>query len=154
MSGMTKNLLNPARHRPFSSKIPPDPTWSIQSLQLDKQHPPVSDQELYKLARLALLDVSTMDEPRLKQDLGNMMHMIQQVQSFQSREQLTEFDLYDRPRGVTAAPVRDNSMSEKEETEGKRVWESFLKHKTTRVGAHSYFAIATKMETKGGDKSE
>lgn len=161
----------------------PDPTWSIRDLELSKQHAPISDTELQTLAKRALLDLTHLENnndnsnidgdnamkmrQQLRQDLGNMMHMIEQVRSFDFDNQddtattggngFAETDLYDKPRGVVAAPLRrdpgseDNGVGEQignnallEEQEAKRVFENFLQPQTTKVGAHNYFSIETK----------
>lgn len=124
-----------------SIKIPP-PTWSIASLELDANHPPVSDETLQKLAKLSLLDVHQLHTAQLKQDLGNMMHLISIVQEFASDLPANEYDMYDRPRGVTTAPVRDDSVDDNN-GHAKQVWESLLKPKTTKRGGHDYFVIKT-----------
>lgn len=104
-------------------QVPP-PTWSIASLELHKQHPPISSSELDVLAKRAviLIDPGPLRE-QLCQDLGNMMHMINKVQDFvhvddqnsnSSGNQSTANHcsdqeatwLYDVPRGVTVAPFR------------------------------------------------
>ena len=169
--------------KPSSFQLP-DPTWSLQELELSKQHAPISDTELQTLAKRALLDLTSLDEKltttttasstttreQLRQDLGNMMHMIEQVQSFDfdkmdannnDTKSLLEdqASIYDTPRGVVAAPLRpDNNNDDSEESiveaeenqkEAKRVFESFLQPQTTKVGAHNYFSIETKTQTSG-----
>lgn len=131
----------------------PSPTWSISSLQMDQKHEPISREELSVLAKRALISVPLLDSMNrtdaLRQDLGNMIHMIRQVQDFAAAEKeiLSDTDVYDKPRGVTAAPTRSKDCcSALDEKEAKQVWDSFLKPKTTTVGAHAYFAIATKKE--------
>ena len=148
----------------------PDPTWPLQDLGLSKHHPPISETELKKLAKRALLDLHPFDDTdnnttgttreQLRQDLGNMMHMIEQVQSFEFNTKDARFledqaDIYDKPRGVVAAPLRrdiddgvDGSRKEEEEIQAKEVFESFLQPQTTKVGAHNYFSIETKQEEK------
>jgi Asp-tRNA(Asn)/Glu-tRNA(Gln) amidotransferase C subunit len=133
----------------------PEPTWSVQDLELSKQHPPISEVELEKLAKRALLDLYHLDESTrndLRQDLGNMMHMIEQVKSFRHNDKDIEWsdsDIYDKPRGVTAAPLRKDADTSKDtEAEHDPVWEKFLKPQTTKVGAHDYFIIETKRESK------
>jgi len=142
----TGNGSKPPKRPP----IIPDATWSVESLELGKKHPPVSQQELERLAKRALLDVRHLPVEDLRQDLGNMLHMIRQVQSFQPTEELNEVDLYDVPRGVQATPLRkdDEETDERVIQQEKQVWESFLKPKTTMVGAHSYFVIATRRGEK------
>ena len=133
----------------------PEPTWSVEDLGLSKQHTPVSEEELRKLAKRAMLDFGQLDEKKreqLKQDLGNMMHIIQQVSSFEYSTDvaLDASDMYDKPRGVKTAPLRDDSsdkQDKEQEDEAKQVWDSLLKVKATaRMGAHSYFSIETKRE--------
>ena len=150
-----------------SSSFIPDPTWSLQELELSKQHAPISDAELQTLAKRALLDLTSLDGPtattttreQLRQDLGNMMHMIEQVQCFDFDETvqdatfLGEAALYDTPRGVVAAPLRRDDNSEENKAiadqteEAQRVWEHFLQPQTTKVGAHNYFSIETKPQS-------
>ena len=134
--------------KPGFSQLP-EPTWSIASLELDKNHTPVSEEELALLAKRALIDVPSDPQARgsLRQDLGNMIHMIQTVKDFAADEELTDEDIYDRPRGVTMAPVhRSTESSEAEQEEMRQVWDSLLKPKTTNVGAHPYFVIETKRD--------
>jgi len=139
----------------------PEATWSVQDLELSKQHQPVSEEELQILARRALLDLNQLDKntrQQLRQDLGNMMNMIEQVKSFpheeyQQQEDIDDYDaaMYDRPRGVTSAPLRtveEDANHDDAETESKQVFDSFLKPQTTKVGAHDYFSIETKRESK------
>lgn len=133
----------------------PEPTWSVHDLELSKQHPPISAVELEKLAKRALLDLNHLDEStrnELRQDLGNMMHMIEQVLSFRRNEKGIEWsdaDIYDKPRGVTAAPLRKDADNNKDtEADHDQVWEKFLKPQTTKIGAHDYFSIETKRVSK------
>ena len=127
----------------------PSPTWSIASLQLDQKHEPVTRTELSVLAKRALISLPILDQmertEQLQQDLGNMIHMIRQVQDFAQQDEtpLTDADTYDRPRGVEAIRPMSTERDDREEIEAKQVWESLLKPKTTAVGAHSYFVIAT-----------
>ena len=136
--------------KPPAKSLIPTPTWSVDSLELGKKHPPVSQQELQQLSKRALLDTRHLPVSELRQDLGNMLHMIRQVQSFQPSEELSDVDLYDVPRGVKATPLRkdDKEGDKRNVKEEKQVWESFLKPKTTSVGAHSYFVIATRKGKK------
>lgn len=128
------------------SKIP-SATWSVSELGLDRPHEPVSEAELCRLARLALLDVHRLDQTALRQNLGNMLHMMEQVRGYRGGDHLTEEQLYDVPRGVTTAPLRDDHEYIDQGATGN-VWNSLLQPKTTHVGAHSYFAVTTKVETK------
>lgn len=99
------------------------------------------------------------------------MHMIQQVQAplpDTEMEDLTDADIYDVPRGVTAAPVRreedtsmDNSTADAAVTSSSpkphqrpEWWDSLLKPKTTTVGAHSYFAVCTQRDEDDDEKNK
>jgi hypothetical protein len=147
--------------KPSYNELPP-PTWSISSLKLDQQHAPVSEEELSILAKRALINLPSddksshqLDTKQLRQDLGNMIHMIQQVQDFATDTAgLTDEHIYDRPRGVTSAPVRRTSSTTEEDQEAEQVWDSLLKPKTTPVGAHPYFVIATNIEKSIQKKEE
>ena len=135
----------------------PAPTWSIASLELEKQHAPVDRPTLEALAKRALIDLRQLDNvSELQQEVGNMMHMMNQVQELDERtgkdedidDEVGARLMYDVPRNVTAAPLR-HSRSETELTNeddsnsSRRVWDSFLTPKTQRVGGHSYFVIPT-----------
>jgi hypothetical protein len=96
----------------------PEPTWSVHSLELHKNHKPMSYDELKVLAKRAIIDLdylsktSKMNIDKLCQDLGNMMHMIHNVTKETTNEQIISYekltcqDIYDKPRGVTTAPIR------------------------------------------------
>jgi hypothetical protein len=152
-------------HPPPYTELP-SPTWSIGDLQLDQKHEPVSITELAVLAKRALISLPLLDSMKrtdqLRQDLGNMLHMIRQVQGFAetAEESLTDADIYDRPRGVRAAPVRGVHGDENEarvtleQEEARQVWETLLKPKTTALGSHSYFVIATHREEMKNKKKE
>jgi len=157
-------------YRSLSSYKLPEPTWSLSDLELSKQHDPVTQQELQVLAKRALLHVpfNEKDSYKLRQELGNMMHMIQQVSLFDfdkhnnniyndndNETQEKEINLYDKPRGVTGAPFRSDEKNaivtkphegEEEEKESEQVFASFLQPQTVKVGAHNYFCIETKRE--------
>jgi hypothetical protein len=127
----------------------PEPTWSIKDLQLSSSKDPVSIEELERLARKSLLDVSKLQDPySLRKDLANMLHCLEQVRDVNLPD-LSDAEVYDVPRGVTSAPLRnsrDDVWREEEQQEAKQVWETFLKHKTIQRGAHSYFSVVTKLE--------
>ena len=172
----TTTVTPPPPHSSLSSPIIPAPTWSLQSLELSQTHAPISDLELSRLTKRAVIDLTaamdshhtttngSISKASLAQDLGNMMHMIQQVQAplpEHEMEHLTDADIYDVPRGVTAAPVRrepDSStitdaatVTVTASTSNKahqrpQWWDSLLKPKTTMVGAHSYFAVCTQRD--------
>lgn len=97
----------------------PEPTWSVNSLELNKNHKPMEYNELKVLAKRAIIDLhylsktNKMSIDTLRQDVGNMMHMIQNITTTSNNKQqqnddnsMTCQDIYDRPRGVTTAPIR------------------------------------------------
>lgn len=142
------------------AKCFPNPTWSIADLRLDQNHEPMSQGEIEVLAKRALIDLDEIDpqeQLHLRQDLGNMMHMIHQISEFfcPEMDSLTDTDIYDAPRGVTETPVRHSSKpTSSDEHEAKQVWESYLKHQTKHVGAHTYFEIATRQKVVSVEKSD
>jgi hypothetical protein len=120
-------------------------------LQLEQQHAPVSKPELRRLAKRAVISLphletkncsskATIVQNELCQDLGNMLHMMNQVQDFVAsyaalhgdkypflnESKATDDDddattmaaiLYDVPRGVTSAPLfRVDSNKEESST--------------------------------------
>jgi hypothetical protein len=139
----------------LSTKIP-EPTWSLASLELDQPHEPITRSQLETLARRALLYVKDDAHAlQLQQDVGNMMFLLSQIQRTQvvteqretcsstAKPQPDAGAVYDVPRrGISRAPLRESSEPlDKEEMQ--KVWDSLLKPKTTRVGAHNYFVIQT-----------
>mmetsp|Transcript_24686 Transcript_24686/g.60655 ORF Transcript_24686/g.60655 Transcript_24686/m.60655 type:complete len:209 (-) Transcript_24686:582-1208(-) len=141
----------------------PKPTWSIQDLDLTSKRPPLPDEELDRLSKLALIDIKAMkpgDQESLGQDLANMLHMIDQVTQYsnddddnvenQGEDNPAAAQIYDVVRGVTKAPLRtstDHLQAEDGEI-AKDVWENMLQPNTKRMGGrHEYFAIQTKTET-------
>lgn len=147
-------LKKSVARRLFSSSekedLIPEPTWSLQDLELSSSTgEPVSMQELERLARKSLLDVSKLkDTDALRRDLANMLHCLEQVREV-NLPNLSDEDVYDVPRGVTAAPLRSattDAFAEEEEKEAKQVFESLLKPKTMQRGAHAYFSVVTKRE--------
>jgi hypothetical protein len=163
----TTTTTTPPPPRSRSNPIIPEPTWSLKSLELSQTHAPVSDQELSRLTKRAVIDLTAMDshnstsnisKTSLAQELGNMMHMIQQVQSpllGTEMDHLTDAAIYDVPRGVTSTPVRraeDASSTPTAPQPGRpEWWESLLKPHTTTVGAHSYFAVITQRDENKSD---
>jgi Asp-tRNA(Asn)/Glu-tRNA(Gln) amidotransferase C subunit len=136
----------------------PEPTWSVSSLQLHESHAPTSMDELNTMAKRSVLDLRHLtDETKqqLCQDLGNMLHMMKQVQNFQVTSDDGELNdpvtLYDTPRGVSEAPFRmddgklttstknnTNATDLEEYNISQSVRESYLEPKMTRVGGHQY----------------
>lgn len=133
----------------FNDDEIPEPTWSIKDLQLSSCKDPVSMEELERLALKSLLDLSKLQDPdALRNDLSNMLHCLEQVRHV-SLPELTDEEVYDVPRGVTAAPLRnsrDDVWEKKDQEEAKQVWESLLHKKTIQRGAHSYFSVVTKRD--------
>lgn len=138
----------------------PTPSWSIASLELDKQHAPATIADLEKLAKRAVIDLSSsslQQKQQLCQDLGNMLHMMEQVKhdvvEHSGGNMIDCSDpvvLYDTPRGVSEAYCRDDSSAAISDREGsydttmsaavrKSLWEPKMK----RLGAHQYFEIVT-----------
>lgn len=164
----TTNSANEKQHKHI-----PSPTWSIKDLELTSTHPPLPQEELERLARLVLIDINNDnnddDLDSLKQDLGNMIHMIQHVieydgknkhvgdVSIASEEQNDENDptygrdagsIYDAVRGVKSIPLRkgieDDPLQEGDTKQAQEVWGKLLQPKTiNRGGGHAYFAIET-----------
>ncbi len=136
-------MLRQQFSRQFSGKsFVPTPTWSLKDLKLTDQTDPVSPEELQKLAKRALLEVSS-DDMQLRQDLANMLNCLHQVQSVRKDTTMTTAEIYDVPRGVTKAPMRTGEATAAENCEAEQVFNSMLRPKTIKVGSHDYFAVAT-----------
>ena len=117
--------------------------------------------DLEKLAKRAVIDTTLHDnKEQLCQDLGNMLHMMEQLLPESAEKQsesainTTNYDadpavlLYDVPRGVTEAPCRDDTALGDDENLALSVMSasvrgSLLEPKMKRVGAHQYFEIVT-----------
>ena len=123
------------------SYVLPKPTWKLADLELDRDHPPVSIQQLDLLSRRALINVQDLEQKdQLRQDLGNLLHMIDQVSSFHTADVLEDADLYDVPRGVTSAPVRDDT--EQQSSDNNTI--EYLRPKLKVDGGQEFFEIQTK----------
>ena len=145
--------------------IPP-PTWAIASLGLDRNHSPVSSEELQTLCKRALLDPclwSNEETDALRQDLGNMLHMVHKVRDDARIEELANDMMaeigsdsyYDVPRIVKDAPTReDDDASSELAADAQNVLKSFLRPSMKQHGVHHYFEIVTGrgsvVSTKGG----
>jgi hypothetical protein len=144
----------------LSRQYIPEPTWSIASLELDQQHTPVTRSELERLAKRAVIDLSLLDSkddqlgiPQLCQNVGNMMHMMNQVQEFvetiASNDSMSAETLYDAPRGITLPTT--STSSENATSDGDwpdrdvslAVRQSYWGPRLKRVGGHEYFEIVT-----------
>jgi hypothetical protein len=127
----------------------PSPTWSLKDLNLTTSSEPVTEEELKVLAKRACIDVTKIVDPDgLRQDLANMLHCMEQVQSVEL-PYMTAEEIYDAPRGLTAAPVRKASAAFPAEVkEAQQVWHSLVKSKLTKHGGHEYFSIDTLKEYK------
>lgn len=163
---LLRHRWRPVGPRYQSTSFVPPATWSIAKLGLQEQHESATiDVEV--LCRRACLE----PQPDLRQDVANMMHMLQQVStaSSSSREYAKAIELaidgsedsvgaaeaaaaiYDRPRGVTAAPVVTVSPSNAE-TEPIAWLETLRRTSMKRVGGHYYFEMETR--SKGDDRSK
>jgi Asp-tRNA(Asn)/Glu-tRNA(Gln) amidotransferase C subunit len=142
----------------------PEPTWSVQQLQL-KSLTLISEEELQKLSRRSLLLFSKtqLESSTLRQDLSNMMHMINQLQSFQNEKdtdqqgallplELSDVEIYDAVRGVTSAPLRssdrvdgdEDDTQQQQQQQHQQVWDKLLRPKMIRKGGgHEFFSIVT-----------
>jgi hypothetical protein len=145
----------------------PEPTWSVQDLQLESSTL-ISEEELHKLSRRSLLLFSKaqLESSTLRQDLSNMMHMINQLQSFQDEKdtgkqgtmplELSDVEIYDAVRGVTSAPLRSSDrggdddeydtqqQKHHQQQKHQQVWDKLLRPKMIRKGGgHEYFSIVT-----------
>ena len=149
----------------------PDPTWSLQNLELTSTHTAVPQQELKRLARLVLVDVSKNFEDEIidsmKQDLGNMLKMIQHVTMRDCQESMGDdidnlngIDLdgkpdptgnatiYDTVRGLRAMPLRKvinlDPLHAKDAPQALDILgKTFDAKMVRRGGGHKYFAIKT-----------
>jgi len=149
----------------------PKPTWSIADLEMARTHSPITQHELERLARLLLVDKSAQIDDRyvesiynLKQDLGDMIHMIQHItqknifkdrsdnlkeNNFDEEDNPTGNDrIYDIVRGVRGIPLREVSLKEslqgEDNVEAQAVWNEKVQTKMIRRGGgHIYFAIET-----------
>jgi hypothetical protein len=139
-------------------------------LELDRNHSPVSNEELRTLCKRALLDPdlwSKEETEALRQDLGNMLHMIHKIRDDAYIDSLAKdmmaeigsepsFSYYDVPRIVKEAPMRDDDDAPAAATtDAQNVLDSFLRPNMKQQGAHHYFEIVTGCDavasTKGGD---
>jgi hypothetical protein len=156
----------------------PRPTWSVQDLELASTHSSITQKELERLARLVLLDVSpnssncddrTLDS--LKQDLGNMLHMILHVEGHDYQESkgsdivctrvnnddgtdpTVSAAIHDTVRGVKEIPLRkeiEKDPLQAQDDANARVTsgENLHTKMVRRGGGHKYFAIKT-TQTQG-----
>ena len=148
----------------------PKPTWSVDDLELASTHISVSQLELERLARLVLVDVSndinnSNTVGTIRQDLGNMLHMIQHVTELECRESIeddaaatkdrfhfhkdhTSATIYDIVRGVKNVHLRNTKEEDRlhlqDSIQARAVWERFLQPALVRRGGgHEYFSIET-----------
>mmetsp|Transcript_22687 Transcript_22687/g.31675 ORF Transcript_22687/g.31675 Transcript_22687/m.31675 type:complete len:180 (-) Transcript_22687:315-854(-) len=150
--------------RSFSAKHPesakgirvPEPTWSIKDLELSTiDIEPVSLTELNRLARKSLLDVRKVPESdSLRLELARMLHCLEQIKKVDLPE-MSDREIYDIPRGVTATPLRSktDSLRPEEETEARRIFDEYLSPKTVQRNDSSYFSIVTKRDKISKDKT-
>lgn len=134
-------------------KYIPPPTWSLADLRLTSdasEVEPLTAEQLSSLSKRALIDIPN-DEASRK-DLANMMQLIRQVVEWNEknkfnvgREEAEADDddddaplLYDLPRGVKEAPLRNDDDVLIEEHSAVPL------DKTVSIGGHKYFAVKTK----------
>jgi Asp-tRNA(Asn)/Glu-tRNA(Gln) amidotransferase C subunit len=122
----------------------------LKDLELTSKQPLIPEEELDRLSRLALINIESSDREMLRQDLANMLHMVDQVSSYPLEDDDEDEDaIYDGVRGVTAAPLRKTAeqdpLQQVDQEQAGKVWKSLLQPKTTRKGGgHEYFSIQTK----------
>ena len=152
----------------------PKPSWSIADLEMARTHPPITQQELERLARLTLVDASAQINDRcvdsnfyMKQDLGDMVHMIQHIAQPDRQKQTikastdnilkNDFDkkddptgtgrIYDEVRGVKGIPLQEVSVKDlqgEDSVQAQAIWNEKIETKMIhRGGGHRYFAIDT-----------
>ena len=150
----------------------PQPTWSLKNLKLTSTHIPITQQELERLAQLVLVDMSRNSNMRddetivsLKQDLGDMFHMIQHISESDCWKSKTKdvvdtrniddkddptisARIYDIVKGVRGIPLRnvteEDPLQAQDAVQARAVWEVFLQSKMIRRdGGHQYFSIET-----------
>jgi hypothetical protein len=125
-------------------RLPP-PTWSVSDLQLSVNHEPVSDEVLVALCRRACVRVpptatttttktnesdNREEETSMRQmaqDVGNLLHMLRQVQSIDPNLAASLLDskgdderarlLYDVPRGVS--PIVFDGSTNGDDSDGR-----------------------------------
>lgn len=171
----------------------PEPTWSVQSLGLDKDYEPIDWNEYKKLCRRAVVLITSPKEQKynnnennngneaeeeqqrrqqqlckpLLQSIGNMLHMIEQVQQplpeseQRIQQNLSVEDIYDKPRGVTYAPMQlfstttktiseigdDSDYDQRKYTRDNSTCFPFVQGKLTNVGGHKYFIVPTSVSS-------
>eukprot|EP00521_Asterionellopsis_glacialis_P016352 CAMPEP_0195301418 /NCGR_PEP_ID=MMETSP0707-20130614/29249_1 /TAXON_ID=33640 /ORGANISM="Asterionellopsis glacialis, Strain CCMP134" /LENGTH=145 /DNA_ID=CAMNT_0040364351 /DNA_START=227 /DNA_END=664 /DNA_ORIENTATION=- len=134
----------------------PEPTWSIKDLELSTiDIEPFSSAELNRLARKSLLDVRKVPESdSLRLELARMLHCLEQIKKVDLPE-MSDREIYDVPRGVTATPLRSktDSLRPEEEIEARRIFDEYLSPKTIQHNGSSYFSIVTKRDKISKDKS-
>ena len=122
----------------------PEPTWSIDDLELKSNHPKLPKEEIQRLSHRALIQIIEnnntegddeqqqlqLEQEQLEQDLANMMHMVELVSNFNDHHVQEDDDeaaaeesdndesgvnIYDSVRGVTSAPLRRNSIAQQQQ---------------------------------------
>ncbi len=151
----------------------PNPTWSLQDLELTSTHTSIPEQELKRLTKLVLVDLFENNEHHpddilnlMKQDLGNMLHMIQHVTKYDYQESIRNgdddssdtvvekgFDMtadattYDTVRGLKRGDLRKgielDPLQTQDATQAQNILEKLNLRMINRGGGHKYFAIET-----------
>lgn len=156
----------------------PQPTWSVQALELTSTHTSITQNELERLARLVLVDVCRNSNHRddqsidsLKQDLGNMLQMIQHVTMHISQEPTLKDGVdtrdndkddaassvatYDIIRGVRGIKLRKaiehDPLQTQDAAQAQDIFsgKNLLSKMVLRGGGHKYFAIETAESVEG-----
>ena len=133
----------------------PPPTWSLKDLNLTASSEPISEEELKTLAKRACIDVDKIkDTESLRKDVADMLYCMEQVRNVKLPDMTAE-EIYDAPRGLTAAPVRKaNEATAAQEEEAQQVRKELLQSKGTKYGGHEYFSIITKREENSSSREE
>jgi hypothetical protein len=166
--------VRPSSRSSSSFRFVPTPTWSVkEDLALHERHDIVDAATFRRLCRRACLSMPDEDDRTisLRQDVGNMMHMMNRVvealalitphddaakqqpppngrttvtsnetSSDDNNNDKEAANIYDRPRGVTSAPVAVATAADNNDDD--KVWLRTLRdNKMTRVGGHYYFEI-------------
>jgi hypothetical protein len=119
-----------------------------------KEEDNANDVDLNQLAKRALLVVDQ-DDGSMRDNVADMMGMIRQIKEYivvvedeEENDSLLQGAYSHRTVSIDDAGKEE----EEEQLDSRNVFESFLRPKTTLVGGHSYFCIATATATANGKK--
>ena len=155
-----RTMTTPRSSRFLSSykyKYVPEPSWLLEDLELTSKQPLIPKEELQRLSCLALINIESSNREILQHNLANMLHMVDQVSSYNYHPLLLEDDdddefrddIYNGVRGVKMVPLQKNAeedpLQQVDQEEAGTVWKSLLQPNTTQKGGgHEYFSIQTK----------